>query len=284
MGVDARMPTERDRPAHTLGDLLERRPALSLTRAFALTSNAALAIDRLHARGRVHGAITPASFVIQQDDRIELQGDGLTTNLAPGAESDRHYRSPQQLAGEPDRVSDDLYALGLVAYTLFFGRLPGGEAPPSDRSSHRPDATDETDESSDIRRHHVDAALRAQLTWSPSGRPATGAALVREIARAMAPDSTVAADHGDEDLAGRRALIGPPAAMGGRMARANLPAPDPRRQVSTSRPTATHATRRVGSSSDPIDVPLAGRWVTAIAIVLCSVYLLPLYFMLFGSG
>jgi hypothetical protein len=31
-------------------------------------------------------------------------------------------------------------------------------------------------------------------------------------------------------------------------------------------------------------MPLAGGWVTAIAIVLCSVYLLPLYYMLFGAG
>ena len=276
----------------TLDRVLADEAPLPPPRALELLRPLAREIDRLHARGRIHGAVRPWRIVVEPAEasnsatrvvlwpnvpsgdvpRIGLPGDDAGTSPS-WTERDAAYRSPQLLAGEEPRPLDDLYALGVVAYELLTGALPfevGTYAsptrrpiPPGDRCPELPPA--------------VEGALLAQLSAAPSSRFATGLQFTLELERAAALDRAATRPASIADL------ISPPTAFptfrrapAGLRARnlalaelpdvARIPRDQPRR-------------RRVRRNDYP-DLGLPGLWVAVIVVVLCSVYLLPAYYML----
>lgn len=180
--------------------------------------------------------------------------EGWPPRSPTNAPPDREYWSPQRQAGEPARPADDLYALGLIARALL------ASATPADGEAARLPA--------------LDAVLGAHLSWAPSERFASGAALAQELDRVAARTIT-----GQEPAwaAARRVAQ---ARAAHRLALDTPPAHRPRRRT-RSAPLPSHPIIR---SSNYPDMPLAGRWVAIVVIVLCSVYLFPLYFMLFQRG
>jgi hypothetical protein len=219
---------------------------MPLERALALVRGAALAVDALHARQIVHGSLEPSAFQLDAEDHVSL--------LPPPDAPARAYWSPQRRAGEPARESDDLYALGLIARALLATVPPdAGEA---------------------ARLPELDAVLRAHLSWAPSERFASGAALAQELERVAARPPA-----GQEPpWAAARRVAQARAAL--RLALATPPAHRPRHHT---RPAPLPSHPIIRSSNYP-DMPLAGRWVAIVVVVLCSVYLFPLYFMLFQRG
>ena len=232
------------------------RERLSLERALALVRAAAQALDALHARRVTHGALQPASFHVDDRDRVTLPPPGEApgseerpmpaTSASMGSDRARAYGSPQRQVGEPPRNADDLYTLGLIAADLLSGHCSP----------------------------KIDAVLRAQRSWSPSERFASGAELACELDRAAArpirshePSWAAARRVAQARAAHRLALSTPPSYRPQRRARpASIP---------------SHPILRQSSS---IDMPLAGRWVVILIAVLCSVYLFPLFYMLFPHG
>ncbi len=274
--------TETGRP-RTFQEVLASRERLTLERALALVRAAALAVDALHAHQRIHGSLEPASFQVDGEDRVTLLPPGSAPSpdgsedarplgarqstqerpprfSAPGstlpADSapSRAYWSPQRQAGEPARPTDDLYAVGLVASALLTG------APNGPLESPLPDK--------------VAAVLRAQRSWAPSERFASGAELAHELDRAAArpPVSQEPAWAAARRVAQARAAHS--------LALATPPDRRPRKRVPPA-PIPSHPILR--HSTHP-DLPLPGRWVVVLVAVLCSVYLFPLYFMLFQRG
>jgi len=283
-------------PARTFQEILASGERLPLGRVLALVRGAAQAVDALHARRAVHGSLEPSAFGVDDEDRVALlppevapppppdapapadhPGDARplgarpswparsSVDGAPGREGwpprsstnappDREYWSPQRQAGEPARPADDLYALGLIARALL------ASATPADGEAARLPA--------------LDAVLGAHLSWAPSERFASGAALAQELDRVAARTIT-----GQEPAwaAARRVAQ---ARAAHRLALDTPPAHRPRRRT-RSAPLPSHPIIR---SSNYPDMPLAGRWVAIVVIVLCSVYLFPLYFMLFQRG
>ena len=121
----------------------------------------------------------------------------------------------------------------------------------------------------------LDAVLRAHLSWAPAERFASGAALAQELDRVAA-----------RPLAGQE----PPWAAARRVAQARAGVPTrpcrPRRRTAHDAAPGRPAlpSHPIIRSSNYPDMPLAGRWVAIVVVVLCSIYLFPLYFMLFQRG
>ena len=240
---------------------------LTLERALTLVKASALALDRYHSRRAVHGAISPAAFAAREDDQVTIvpqAGDDLTTINAAA------YWSPQRRAGEPPRLSDDLYALGVIATQLL--RAAGA-------------VTTTDNELGDGLSLDTEILLRPLTAWSPAERPASGAELVRVVHRAVPlPGATLPSGAGDT-LRPARPFVEPPWAAASRVAQARrahrLAASTPPRP--TRQPRAAQVRAPLGRGHYP-DMPLPTVWVAAIVVVLCGVYLFPLYYMLFPAG
>ena len=251
----------------TLAEVAAGGAPLTLERALTLVQASALALDRYHSRRAVHGAIGPAAFAVHEDDRV---------TIVPPADDDlarvsvTAYWSPQRHAGEPPRPSDDLYALGVIATQLL--RAAGAVSTPYDEPGN------------DLRLDS-ELLLRPLTAWAPSERPASGAELVRVVGRAV-PLSAAALPSGAGDMLGpARPHVEPPWAAASRVAQARrahrLAQATPPRP--TRQPRAAQVRAPLGRGHYP-DMPLPTIWVAAIVVVLCGVYLFPLYYMLFPPG
>jgi predicted ATPase len=83
------------------------------------------ALAYLHRRGIVHRDLKPDNVLVQ-DDQVKVLDFGLSTNIGQ-----RHtvtgtllYMAPETLLEQAITVASDLYAVGVIAYTLFVGKLP----------------------------------------------------------------------------------------------------------------------------------------------------------------
>jgi serine/threonine-protein kinase len=179
----------------TLRKVLDMSPdGLDPSDALRVVEALATVLEYVSGRGIVHRDLKPANVFLTRDGRCKVGdfgiallnarddhavgGAGISSRLtAPGVVvGTPAYLSPEQVAGSSAITgSSDLYALGVVAYELFAGRVPftsGGnvlalllaqqkEPPPNPRSI-RPDLTSAFEE-----------ALLAPLRKSPADRPSS---------------------------------------------------------------------------------------------------------------
>ena len=262
---------ERDRP-HTLQTLLAAGKPLSPERVLALLRAAARSVDQWHARSGFHGTVTPSAFLLSSEGTVTLLAPGALESLdGDPAGVDRldgqRYWSPQRRAGEVPGFADDLYALGQLAQALF--ALVALDAACAAR---------------------VEKVLRAQRGWSLSARYASGAELVRELANAVVPPTEPGRTLSNEAASGAatRWHDGQPRYRARRVA----PGAVAHRLTLTERPDASLRERaqQIEVVHHPIrhrhypHLSLPGGWVVAVVAILCSVYLFPLYYMLFAHG
>jgi eukaryotic-like serine/threonine-protein kinase len=108
------------------GDLRQLRGA-SYTQILPKLIDIAAALEHAHARRIVHRDLKPSNILLDAAGRPMLAdfGAGATegddTSGPPGSP---FSASPQQLAGEPARPSDDIYGLGALTYELLSGYPP----------------------------------------------------------------------------------------------------------------------------------------------------------------
>jgi hypothetical protein len=246
--------TERSHQTRvTLAHFIDGTASLPLDRAMLLVRASALALDRFQARQPVHGALCPHQFEVHGDDAVIVAAPGVDA-----AADEAQYRSPQQRAGQPSRPADDIYALGVIIGEM----LAAADAPP--------DAPGTGMDRQQRQRTLVEDQVRALTSWSLAERPATGAEVVQALDRAdTAPHTSAEAPWvtAERVSQARHAYL---------LAQSTPPRP-PR----TVRPPRVRAPLTKGHHPD-LQLPLP--WVAAIVVVLCSVYLLPLYLMVFPAG
>jgi len=111
--------------AETLGDRMTRRMSNRLALDFATQAIAAVA--HAHANKIIHCDVKPENFILFPGNRLRLSDFGfskvaLRTVKASGSGT-LGYLAPEQALGRP-MFQSDVFALGLVIYQLFSGRLP----------------------------------------------------------------------------------------------------------------------------------------------------------------
>ena len=118
-------------PGQTLKDV--RRAAGTLTPADAveLVAQVACALEATHARGVVHGDVTPRNFIVRPDGVVKLFDFGIARVLdasrpveVRGRYGSVPYLAPEQVHGSPPDLRSDVYALGAVLYELLVGEPP----------------------------------------------------------------------------------------------------------------------------------------------------------------
>jgi tetratricopeptide (TPR) repeat protein len=108
------------------GDLRQLRGA-AYTRILPLLIDIAAALEHAHSRRIVHRDLKPSNILLDAAGRPLLADFGAGASegeMSSGPPGSPFSASPQQLANEPARPTDDIYGLGALAYELLSGYPP----------------------------------------------------------------------------------------------------------------------------------------------------------------
>ena len=117
-----------------LASLIEAGP-LSSGQALELANKIALALDRAHDAGVVHGNLKPSNVILDEDGKPHLADFGLARELWRMTPDDLrgsadaglplpHYTSPEQLAGAEPTPRSDVYGVGALLYHMVTRHVP----------------------------------------------------------------------------------------------------------------------------------------------------------------
>jgi tetratricopeptide (TPR) repeat protein len=143
------------------------------------------ALAYLHRRNIIHRDVKPDNVLVA-GDKLKVLDFGLS--IAPGqkfhkAEGTIHYIAPEVMQGGPVTVAADFYAVGVIAYQLFSGRLPF--------TSNRPDllVKEIMREVPDLTEMNVPGELkivfRRLLAKNPAARYTDALAIIRDLSAAI---------------------------------------------------------------------------------------------------
>ncbi len=170
-----------------LKGLLQATGALEPTRALAICSQVAHALDAAHAKGLVHRDVKPSNVLLDANEHVYLADFGLTRRSdephgTPGegrSVGTPSYLAPEQIEGTSIDGRTDVYSLGCLLYECLTGEPPfvsGSrlamawahleEEPPS-ASGRRPELPDA-----------IDAVIRKAMAKEPGDRYPTCTALI----------------------------------------------------------------------------------------------------------
>lgn len=121
----------------TLASLLARSTAhrLALDKSVDIIRCTARALAHAHDLGIVHGDVKPSNIFLTNNRAVKLLdfgSSGTATSDEEGSDRERNwatraYASPQVLEGEAPQPHDDVFALGVTAWSLLSGDRPFGE-------------------------------------------------------------------------------------------------------------------------------------------------------------
>lgn len=160
-------------PGENLADVLARTGPLSCEQVRTIMRDVLSALGAAHAGGVLHRDIKPANILFTHLGGVKIADFGVAKSAdTPQTLTNRvfgtmAYLPSDRIAGRPATPSDDLYALGVVAYEALTGR----RAYPQDNLCAL-----------------ADAIGAAQLPPLASVRPDVDPALATTIERAMARD------------------------------------------------------------------------------------------------
>jgi serine/threonine protein kinase len=112
-----------------LGSLLRRIGRLPSDKAIEFARKLCAAVAAAHAQGVLHRDLKPANIMIDSRGELRVTDFGLA-GIAAQLQGDEirngtpAYMAPEQLTGKEVSVQSDLYAVGLILYEMFTGRMP----------------------------------------------------------------------------------------------------------------------------------------------------------------
>jgi serine/threonine-protein kinase len=108
---------------------------ISINKTYTYIRQSLLGLERLHFAGIIHRDIKPYNLMLTNDDRVKIIDFGLSKvrgeekMTIPGMQvGSPYYAAPEQ--GKDPSASDeraDLFSIGVMAYRMVTGQLPGGE-------------------------------------------------------------------------------------------------------------------------------------------------------------
>ncbi len=183
----------------TLADLVARRGRLPVAEAATLGVQICAGLAAAHAAGLVHRDVKPQNLLLGTDGVLKLGDFGIAVGyggtrltLAGTVLGTAGYLAPEQARGEEVTAAADIYAVGAVLYELLTGepaRTAGSLAElGSDDGFHPPDLAARVPSAPP----ELVAAVTACLSVRPEDRPASAAALARQLAPVASEAATLA--------------------------------------------------------------------------------------------
>ena len=176
--------------------LRERGGGLPARQAFELSIQVAEGLQAVHDVGVVHRDLKSANLMLDTSGRIRLMDFGLakkesehTLTTGQSIVGTPAYMSPEQAQGMKVDTRSDIYALGVVIFELFTGRLPFNAPSLALALRH---LNDEPPLDDPLVPPALRPVLARALAKQPSDRYATARALARAL-RAAQADSAVPA-------------------------------------------------------------------------------------------
>ncbi len=109
-----------------LATLLRRIGRISPDKAAEMGRGLCAGLSAAHDKGVLHRDLKPANVLIDEQGRVRLADFGLAGGELPqtsGLVGTPAYMAPELFDGTPASIKSDLYALGLVLYELFSGKV-----------------------------------------------------------------------------------------------------------------------------------------------------------------
>jgi serine/threonine-protein kinase len=170
----------------TLEHLVESGRRLPWADVVSVLDELLSALAAAHAAGVIHRDLKPSNvFLSSQSDGtsvVKVLDFGLAKRAAPGASSPQtrvslmvgtpEFMAPEQARGEPVGPPTDLYALGVIAYQLFTGRLPfEGQTPIEIILQHLDKPPPPLEQLAPELPERLQALVLALLAKAPTSRP-----------------------------------------------------------------------------------------------------------------
>lgn len=175
--------------------LLRTGPA-GVDEALAIVRQLAAGLSAIHAHGIIHRDLKPENIMVCDAEEVHTKildfgiarplerSNGLITTGHDVRLGTPDYMAPEQLMGRSSSTASDVYSFGLVTYELLTGHHPcphpGTRVTLSALSELRPEPPER--KRSDVPSWLSQLVLQC-LQHDPLSRPATGAELVRRLAR-----------------------------------------------------------------------------------------------------
>jgi serine/threonine-protein kinase len=116
-----------------LKEVLRQRGALSPEEAYAVAVQVAEGLEAIHRVGIVHRDLKALNVMIDAHGAAKVMdfgiakkiaGEGVTSPSGSYVVGSPEYMSPEQARGQPVDFRSDIYALGIVVFEAFTGRVP----------------------------------------------------------------------------------------------------------------------------------------------------------------
>mmetsp|Transcript_38199 Transcript_38199/g.60459 ORF Transcript_38199/g.60459 Transcript_38199/m.60459 type:complete len:321 (-) Transcript_38199:184-1146(-) len=95
------------------------RKSISTSDRFLLALDICSAVERLHAKGYVHGDLSSANVLITDDETAVLCDFGLTSKYPGRNFGNKLYAAPEYFHGRFNTSKSDIYSLGMILYEIF---------------------------------------------------------------------------------------------------------------------------------------------------------------------
>jgi tRNA A-37 threonylcarbamoyl transferase component Bud32 len=251
----------------TVADRLRDAGPVPHATAVRWLREAAMALDCAHGHGIVHRDVKPANLLLDEGERLAVGDFGIahlddaTRQLTAvgSVVGTASYLSPEQALAEPATPASDRYALAVVAFELLCGQRPyRAEHPTAQARMHVEAPVPRITDRAPRLPRALDAVLARGLAKNAADRPATAAALVDDLERAMRDEPTQVTrpirrpDAPRTARRGRRVLV--PALVAGAAAAAGtgavlaLNADDGGEPTRTAAQTASRTTQRTATA------------------------------------
>ena len=175
------------------GSLSQRikRGRLAPLESARILKDVADALDYAHTAGVIHRDVKPQNVLLDDAGRVYLADFGIAKMVESTAHMTQtgmitgtpQYMAPEQALGKSIDKSIDIYALGIVAYELFTGRVPFSADTPVAVLMKQASEPMPLPPVSEVREEVTRAILRATAK-DPAGRWPTASAFARAVSAA----------------------------------------------------------------------------------------------------
>jgi YVTN family beta-propeller protein len=176
--------------------LLRDEGALQPSRALAIVSQIAQALDAAHANGLVHRDVKPSNVLLDQHEHVYLADFGLTRRQSEvGTQvgdarslGTPAYLAPEQIEGGPIDGRADVYSLGCLLFECLTGAPPfSGSSRLGVAWAHLEEAAPRASERNPALPEAIDSVIQRAMAKDPADRYTTCHELVEDAAAALRP-------------------------------------------------------------------------------------------------